>query len=442
MGLAPERVMTSTARPIVLLVLVALLVALATPSPALAGCRKLCRQPIIACRQGCDQPERKARRACRATCKRNLMAFCRASAEPACTLPNACDGDSCSSATKWVTAYYTGYGQDMMPPSEIDFASLTHLVHFSAVPRADGSLDTETDGLTAEHSAAVVAAAHAAGRKVLVTVGGADTRAGFAGAMSADRRGAFVTNVVALVIERGYDGLDLDMEPIEPGDYANYAAFTRDVRAALNTAGSGLLLTAAIQPDARDLFLQLVDVFDQINIMTYNLSGPYPGWITWHDAPLYDGSRTFDDGSPVPSADRIVRDFIDAGFPAGRLGIGVIDEVAIWHGATGPGQGIEGVTLEYKSYRDVLATLWTAERERFDEGAGAAYLSVDLDGTANDLFVSYENEATCTRKMDYVRTNRLGGVILWDLGNGYLPDRPAGERNPLLRALADAATAG
>ena len=71
--------------------------------------------------------------------------------------------------------------------------------------------------------------------------------------------------------------------------------------------------------------------------MTYNLSGPYPGWVTWHDAPLYDGDRTFEDGTPVPSADAIVRSFIDAGFPAGRLGIGVIDEVAIWHGASAPG---------------------------------------------------------------------------------------------------------
>jgi len=342
-----------------------------------------------------------------------------------------------------VSAYYTGYDQDMMPASEIDFASVTHLIHFAAIPRPDGTLDTETDGLTTDHSAAVVAAAHTAGRKVLVTLGGADSGPAFREALRAERRATFVANAVALVVERGYDGLDLDMEPIEPGDFADYSAFVREVRAALNTAGSGLLLTAAVQQDARDVLLQVADALDQINIMTYNLSGPWPGWVTWHDAPLFDGGRTFDStGEPLPSADAIVHDFLAAGLPAGRLGIGIISEVAVWHGASGPGQSIDGVSLEYRSYRDVLGTLWAPERARFDAGPAAAYLSVDLPGTANDLFVSYEDEAACARKMDYVRTNGLGGVILWDVADAYLPDGPPGARNPLLGALGSAAAGG
>jgi chitinase len=106
-----------------------------------------------------------------------------------------------------------------------------------------------------------------------------------------------------------------------------------------------------------------------------------------------------------------------------------------------PGQDVGGVSLEYRPYREVLATLWTPDRARFDEGAGAAYLSVDLPGTADDLFVSYEDEAACTRKMEYVRANGLGGVILWDVANQYLPDRAPGARNPLLGALGHAAFA-
>jgi chitinase len=126
--------------------------------------------------------------------------------------------------------------------------------------------------------------------------------------------------------------------------------------------------------------------------------------------------------------------------PAARLGIGVISYAAVWHGVAEPRQSIATVTgeLEYLSYRDLLGTLWTPEREQFDADAGAPYLSVDLDGRASDLFVSYEDEAACVRKMDYVRTNGLGGVILWDLAGGYLPDRPAGARTPLLSALGNA----
>jgi hypothetical protein len=78
-----------------------------------------------------------------------------------------------------------------------------------------------------------------------------------------------------------------------------------------------------------------------------------------------DGGHTFEStGERLPSADAMVRDFVGAGLPAARLGIGVISEVALRHGATGPLQPIDGVTLEYRAYRDVLATLWAPDRER------------------------------------------------------------------------------
>ena len=40
-----------------------------------------------------------------------------------------------------VTAYYPGYRQSYLPPESIDFSAVTHTIHFSLMPNADGSLN-------------------------------------------------------------------------------------------------------------------------------------------------------------------------------------------------------------------------------------------------------------------------------------------------------------
>ena len=49
--------------------------------------------------------------------------------------------------------------------------------------------------------------------------------------------------------------------------------------------------------------------------------------------------------------------------------------------------------------------------------------------------MSYDNEALCAEKVQYARAQGLGGVMIWDLGSGYLPGHPAGQREPLLAAV-------
>ena len=77
-----------------------------------------------------------------------------------------------SRADIWRTGYYPGYHQGTMPASNIDFVAITHVIHFSLVPRTDGSLDSTANVITPAYSQDVVSRAHAAGRKVLICVGG------------------------------------------------------------------------------------------------------------------------------------------------------------------------------------------------------------------------------------------------------------------------------
>ncbi len=335
----------------------------------------------------------------------------------------------------WVSAYYAVWVQKAgtLTPSAIDYSAFSHLIHFAVVPAADGSVDTSKDNITPADSAAVLLPAHKAGRKVLLSVGGWLSAAAFRGAYSDAHRPVFVHNLVHLVTSRGYDGLDIDMEPLASSDAPGYEVFIQDLKTQMTAASPKLLLTAATaaQPE---MFARLSAKFDQINLMTYDLAGPWTGFKTWHNSALYgNGKARMNPGQPFPSASGMVERFIAAGVPRRKLGIGAAFYGTVWTGADAPGQPISGVTMQTGvPYAAILSTYYQPGRARWDPLAQASYLSID--GPAKQ-FVSYDNEILCTKKVAYARAQGLGGVMVWELGSGYCPTLPAGKREPLLSAV-------
>src|SRR5205807_4635839 len=84
------------------------------------------------------------------------------------------------------------------------------------------------------------------------------------------------------------------------------------------------------------LIASLQSQFDQINLMTYALSGPWPGWVTWFNSPIYDGGYRFPStGGPVPSTDGMLASFLSAGVAASKLGIGIDFYGELWTGGSG-----------------------------------------------------------------------------------------------------------
>jgi chitinase len=352
----------------------------------------------------------------------------------------------------WRMGYYPGWTQDAMPASEVDWSALSHVIHFSILPLADGRIDTWSQGLTPSKTQDVVARARAAGVKVLLSVGSANTRNGFLGATNATNRARFVQNVVSYMRENGYDGLDIDWEPMQPADFPQFRAFVLALSAELGRISPRPLLTAAVlQSDVyAPLFKDLQGHFDRINLMTYDLSGPWEGWVTWHNSPLYNGGARFPTvNRTLPSADQFVKQFVAAGVDRGKLGIGIAFYGREWVGGSGTPTG--GVTAPRQTwataptltpgefqYRRIMETQYDPGKYRWDDVAKAPYLSIDNPGSANDRFISYEDERSVKQKMDYARAEGLGGLIIWELGGGYLRSRPAGARNPLLTALREA----
>ncbi len=352
-------------------------------------------------------------------------------------------------ADLWSTAYYAGWMQSQVPAARVDFSAVTHVIHFSIVPANNGSLNSTVHSLFPANSADLLTRAHAAGRKVLVSVGGADTQATFQSATAPTNTPFFVSNLIHFATARGYDGIDVDWEPLDASDAPQFTNFIRNLRVALDQIQLRPLLTAATASQPA-LFASLKDQFDQINLMTYDLSGPWPGWITWFNAPIYNGGTRFPStGGLVTSADGMVNDFIAAGIPPAKLGIGIAFYGVVWSGGTGTTTG--GTTQPRQSWTTdpiataipfdtVMSTYYQPQRYRWDAAAHAAYLTIDEAGSANDKFISYDDVRACQSKVSYARNRGLGGVMIWELGTGYRSTQPEGRRDPLLQAVKQALT--
>jgi len=360
---------------------------------------------------------------------------------------------SVAGAAPWVTGYYPGWEQSSLPATNLDFSTLTQVIHFSVVPQADGGLDTGANFISPAGSAAVVSAAHAAGRKALICVGGSESESAFQGATSTTNLAGFIGNLTNFLAANNYDGVDIDWEPLPSTDLPLYTNLVIGLRSALNTFPAHKLLTVAAgaYPPWGDsatadyvMFANLQAQFDQINIMTYDLSGPYDGWVTWFNSPLYDGGYRFpSSGGLVPSVEGAVDNFLTNGVSAARLGIGIAFYGYLWTGGsgtsrtciTGPRQSwTNAPTATALSYQNIMAGYYQTNCYRWDTNAQAAYLGVTNAVPTNNQFISYDDAHTCAAKASYVRNRALGGLMIWELAQDHSGAQPS----PLLQAVHQA----
>jgi len=340
----------------------------------------------------------------------------------------------------WVTAYYADWQQQSgyLPPEKIDFKAMSHVIQFSIVPKSDGAVDdTGPDFITPAQSQALLTPAHEAGCKVIICVGGANTAGRFRPVIDDAVRPAFVKNLVDFAVTRGYDGIDIDMEPIDDADVPHYEAFIKELRHSMDAAKQGMLLTAATAQHP-DLFARLKDQFNQVNVMTYDLAGPWEGFKTWHNSGLYDaGGEKMVGDIPYPSANATMQRFITAGVPREKLALGIAFYGSVWNGADAPKESIAGVKVDSSvDYHSILEKYVSAGLYHWDSDAHASYISVD--SPAGKKFVVYDDTRVCAEKVNYAREQGLGGVMIWELGSGYCAGQPEGKRDPLLQAVKKA----
>jgi chitinase len=353
----------------------------------------------------------------------------------------------------WCLGYYPGWEQGSMPASNIDFTTLTHIIHFSVVPRADGTLDSDANSISPENSSDVISKAHAAGRKVSICVGGGGSENVFQGATSSTNLPVFIKNLTNFMATCGYDGVDIDWEPLPATDAQQFTNLVLGLRAALDGFSGHKLLTAAVAayPPYGDsptnqylMFASLQNQFDQLNIMTYDMSGPYDGWVTWFNSPLFDGGSRFPStGALLPSVGAAVANFTNNGVASTKLGIGMAFYGYLWTGGHGtPNPSLTQPRQSWTTpptatairYSTILASYYQTNVYHWDASAQAAYLSITNANPTNSIFLSYDDPRTCQAKVSYARNHNLGGVMIWELAQ----DHQSGQVDPLLQSVKGA----
>jgi chitinase len=351
-----------------------------------------------------------------------------------------------AATNKWVSGYYVGYIN--YPVSEIDFSGITHLMIGPVLPKNDATLEVSMYTANGpELARQAVQATKANGKKAIAFLGGMDTGPQWAAASSAANRAKFVANLKKLMTDYGFDGLDLDWEPVQESDKPLILALVKDLRAALpNTIltfpAQGIINTNFSED--LSLYAQLAPYLNQLNLMTYDMIGayadgtPYEGWLSWHHTPLYN-SRTGEYWRTPTSIDDTVKTYRAAGVPAAKLGIGIGFYGSCWSGVTGPRQEFNGSKRlagdNDMSYANIMKDYYSTSALRWDDGARVPYLSFSQPrGPEGCSYISFENARSIRAKGNYVKARGLGGTIVWNVNEGYLPYRSAGQRNPLLVA--------
>jgi chitinase len=253
----------------------------------------------------------------------------------------------------------------------IDLTALTDLNLAFINPDAEGHFPVSSELFN------VVQKAHNANVRVFLSLGGAAAPAYIPGLIAADKRAAVIEELAGLTTIYGFDGIDVDLE----GDLIddNYGGFIADLSVALK-AGSKLMTAALATWNADQISDETLGHFDFINIMSYDLTGPWDPSNPGQHSPF---SMARDDFNYFNTTRHISSEklFIGVPFYGHGFGTNAPDDIA---------------------YKDILAQYPGAENK--DE--------VDVAGGGK---IYYNGRQTIHDKVIFAIENKVGGVMIWEL---------------------------
>ena len=357
-------------------------------------------------------------------------------------------------AGQWVVGYYAGYQSSLQTPSQVDYTALTHVAVFSILPNPDGSWNTaffidNTNGPAWAQQ--VVANAHAAGAKALVTLGGSSTDSQFEAVQGA-MRATNIANLKTIVDTYGFDGVDLDWEGY---DIASEGPTVVAYLQAIKTAMPDKIVTVAAGWASPNFpfdatynahYNALGGLADRVSCMCYGMIWVGGGWESWHMTAL-DGAKP----ATPSSLEYTVAALAAAGIPMNKIGIGIGFYGYAFQGPdanlpSGPNQNTDNDNIDVSdntlSYSNLLQYVITPDAVRWDDQPQSTYLSwpqphnAAVGGTnLRTRFITYEDERSIAAKGNWARAQGLGGVIVWTISEGYLGWRTSGEKDPLMKTI-------
>jgi chitinase len=319
--------------------------------------------------------------------------------------------------------YYPEWSKYNNPPyvysaDQIPYNQLTHISHAFVLltSKADGTLKVPHGYL----EPALISKAHAAGVKVLVSIGGGD---GIQGprfnkmARSEASRQAFVKNVHAFLDANGYDGVDIDWEIPNAQDMSDCTTLMQELR---NELPSPWLISMATPSDPRSWgagfdIQALAPIVDFMNVMTYDFTGSWAGYAGLNSPLLQDPNDPIQSGSLKTSMDLYADIY---GVPLSQLNIGTPFYGYEFDGVDALWAVCGGCAVNQQNYGDYIKPLMhsSAWQKESDHSAKSPYMvNSMLPG-----FITYDNAASTSSKTRYILKQRgFGGVFMWELSADY-----------------------
>lgn len=293
--------------------------------------------------------------------------------------------------------------------------------------------------------------------KTLISVGGWTWSNNFSAvASTAAGRSLLAQSCVDFAAKYGFDGIDIDWEypvsgglvPGLPQDKQNFTLLMQTLRNQLTAQGlkdgKNYLLTMAAPAGPVTLqnieLAKVAKILDFINLMSYDFYGAWANWVGFN-APLYAQTK---DTNPDPLArqgfniNSAVTSYLQAGVPADRLVLGAplygrgwagVPNVnnGLYQNGTGPSTGTwEAGVLDW---HDIKANYLPKMTRFWDADAQVPYLFNSSTGT----FISYDDPESLGKKVDYIKSKGLGGVMVWELSSDDSSDSLITTLNRVLR---------
>ena len=330
------------------------------------------------------------------------------------------------SATLKVVGYYASWNAANLPYNNIEYSSLTHIIVAFGTPNSDGSISYDS-GIPFSQ---LVTAAHAAGTKVLISLGGAGSGVTFSSATKdSSLRAALISNAISFVQKNNYDGVDIDWET--PGNSIETAQLTsliQEMRTGFDKIDSQLLITMAIPPGnyggQHFDYANLTAFVDWYNVMCYDFVGSWSAY-SGNNSPLYQSK--LDPNFAGSDSDAVVYNF-SRGIPMDKLVLGV-PFYGVQLNATGLYKVLTNNTTSNPYYADEVNDVLQGWTYHWDDISKVPYLT----NSAQTEFITFEDTNSVKLKVEYASRKKLGGMMIWELSQDVYHGT-----QPLLDAIGSA----
>lgn len=311
-----------------------------------------------------------------------------------------------------VVGYYPQWLSSTLPPENIKFENLTHIIHAFAWPDSLGEISMYS-GMP---DTGLINTTHKAGKKILLALGGWGQSYGFA-PMSADslRRENFINNVVELFMQYEYDGIDIDWEFPESTDQGkNLTTLIKELRERFDQENPDWLISMAVSSGSLNgqysEYDKLVEYIDWFSMMGYDFHG---NWTTHcgHNAPLYQPLNCSDG-----AVDNGVAYLTDTSLvPKEKILMGV-PFYGKEYNAAGLYEPFTGYVNDLL-YKEIAPRVNSGDWEYYwDDFSKVPYLL----NSELSKFIAYDDTMSIRIKCNYVSVNQLAGVMIWALGQDII----------------------